>query len=111
VDGFRKHFLDRYFAYRRLYVDAILERAPRRAVLAVASEIARLSFALFGCGLTLLVFGALGYGWYVQHGMTPLVLVSAALTALPAILGLRAVGGMVAALRDLQRVRLAADRR
>jgi hypothetical protein len=107
----RTHFLDRYFAYRRLYVDAILARAPRRARLAVASEIARLGFVTFGSGLTLLVFGALCYGWYVRYGVTAWTLVFAVLAALPAALGLRAIGGALDAVRDLGRVHAAADAR
>jgi hypothetical protein len=52
----RTGFLWRYFSYRRLYVDAILERAPKRATLAVASEVARLAFMVTGCALVGLIF-------------------------------------------------------
>jgi hypothetical protein len=108
VDAFRTHFLDRYFGYRRLYVDAIIERAPRRAGLAVASEVARLSFVIFGCALTLLVFGALAYGLYLRRGLAWSPLLFAALAALPAALGMRASFGVAAAMRDVDRVRRAA---
>jgi hypothetical protein len=71
MQGFRKHFLDKFFAYRRLYVAAIAERAPHRVRLAITSEIARLSFVVCGAALCAFIFGLLtvgafgvdGFGW------------------------------------------------
>ncbi len=71
MTGFREHFLDKYFAYRRRYVAAIAERAPGRVRLAITSEVARLAFVIFGAALCALIFGLLtfaafaidGFGW------------------------------------------------
>jgi hypothetical protein len=48
VSGFKDHFLDKYFDYRRRYVDYILAEAPARARLANLSELARLGFMIAG---------------------------------------------------------------
>ena len=104
--------LGRYFGYRRLYVDAILERAPRRATLAVASEIARLGFVLFGCALVGIVFVALVIGATERLrgiGLWPVVFACCA--AVDIALGLGAATGIVRAARDLPRVRSAAAAR
>ena len=65
MSGFTEHFLDKYFDYRRRYVDFIAVEAPARAGLANLSEIARLGFMISGnvlCAaiLWLLVAGAAG---------------------------------------------------
>jgi hypothetical protein len=112
VSGFRKHFLDRYFGYRRLYVDAILERAPRRATLAVASEMARLSFVIVGCALTGLILWLLTAGAAARAGgLRGWVLVFAACAAAPTILGILSVVGVARAVADFLRVRRAAAAR
>ena len=59
MSAFREHFLDKYFGYRRRYVGAVADLAPHRRSLAVASEIARLSFSLTACVLVALIMGAL----------------------------------------------------
>ena len=104
--------LGRYFGYRRLYVDAILERAPRRATLAVASEIARLGFVLFGCVLVGIVFVALVVGAVERQGGVGLwPLVFAGCAAVDIAMGLATVAGIVRAAGDLGRVRAAAAAR
>jgi hypothetical protein len=71
MTGFREHFLEKYFGYRRQYVAAIEQRAPRGVRLAISSEIARLAFVIFGAALCALIFWLLtvaafgldGFGW------------------------------------------------
>lgn len=110
MSGFKAHFLDRYFGYRRLYVDAILERAPRRATLAVASEIARLAFAIFGCALTALVFWLLTAGAAGRSGLFGWTLVFGGCAAGVSALGALALAAVVRAASDFPRVRAAAAR-
>jgi hypothetical protein len=108
VSGFRKHFLERYFGYRRLYVDAILERAPRRATLAVASEIARLCFVIFGCVLTALIFWLLTAGAVARiGGLWGWALLFALCAAVPTVLAILSVVGAIRGAADLSRVRRA----
>ncbi len=101
VSGFKDHFLDKYFDYRRRYVDYILAEAPARARLANLSELARLGFMIAGnllCAAIcwLLVAGAVarrgGFG-----GAWPVVFTLLALlpTAF-AVLALRGIGRAVA---------------
>jgi MFS family permease len=98
-----RHLYQKYFSYRRRYVDYILKEAPQRARLAVVSEIARLGFMAAGAGLCAFIFGALlaglpegtGWRWPVFIGALGLGAV------LAAALGLV---GAVVALRDLGRV-------
>ena len=54
--------LERTWGYRRRYVDAIIDRAPNRAVLAVYSEFMRLGFVVTGCALVALIFALLAGG-------------------------------------------------
>jgi len=99
--AFREHFLDKYFGYRRQYVDAIAAIAPNRRSLAVASEIARLAFSIFGNGLCAVILwflfaGAIGraggFGtWPVVFGI---------LALLPTIFGLMAIRSFGLALAD-----------
>jgi hypothetical protein len=98
------HF-DRYFGYRRLYVDAILERAPRRAVLAVVSELARLGFAVTSCALIAAIAWALTAGAFgrARGALWGVVFAIAALGV--TLLGLRAFVGVVQAASDMGRVR------
>jgi ABC-type transport system involved in cytochrome bd biosynthesis fused ATPase/permease subunit len=103
VSGFKDHFLDKYFGYRRRYVDYILAEAPARARLANLSEIARLAFMIAGnvlCAaiLWLLVAGAVGRGSYV------LAVVFALLAALPTAFVALATGGIATAVADRARV-------
>jgi hypothetical protein len=105
----RTGFLWRYFSYRRLYVDAILERAPKRATLAVASEVARLAFLVTGCALVGLIFWLLtasAVGRVNGFGVWPVVFGTCATVV--TVMGLAAVAGIVQALADLGRVRAAA---
>jgi hypothetical protein len=44
----REHLVEKYFRYRRRYVDYMLIEAPQRALLAVLTEIARLAFVSIG---------------------------------------------------------------
>jgi hypothetical protein len=56
MSAFQEHFLDKYFGYRARYVAYIAEHAPRRARLAIVSEVARLSFSLAGSALCAVIF-------------------------------------------------------
>jgi len=62
VPGFKEHFIEKYFAYRRRYVDHIAREAPQRASLANLSELARLSFMVAGNVLCALILWALALG-------------------------------------------------
>ncbi len=83
MSGFKDHFLDKYFDYRRRYVDYIVAEAPARASLANLSEIARLGFMILGnvfCAaiLWLLVAGAVGRAggigvWAIVFGLLALL--------------------------------------
>ncbi len=107
MSGFKDHFLDKYFDYRRRYVDYIVAEAPARARLANLSEIARLAFMIAGNVLCaaifwLLVGGALGRAggvgiWPVVFGLLALVPTSFALLALAGIGRAFADRGRVAA--------------
>ena len=106
VSAFREHFLDKYFAYRRRYVDHIVREAPRRAPLAVVSEIARLGFQAIGCGLCAMIFwlltvGAVGRAGGV--GVWPVVFAFCALV--PTAFLFLSLAGIAAALRDRGRVK------
>jgi energy-coupling factor transporter transmembrane protein EcfT len=98
-----RHLYEKYFSYRRRYVDYILKEAPQRARLAVMSEIARLGFVAAGAGLCAFIFGALlaglpqGTGWRWLTFIGALALAA----ALSAALG---VAGATVALFDLGRV-------
>jgi hypothetical protein len=94
VSGFKDHFLDKYFDYRRRYVDYIVAEAPARASLANLSEIARLGFMILGnafCAaiLWLLVAGAVGRSgggvWAIVFGLLALLPTAFALLALRGI--------------------------
>ncbi len=98
-----RQLFDKYFSYRRRYVDYILKEAPQRAVLAVVSEITRLAFVGAGAGLCAFVFGALlaglpqAAGWRWLTFIGTLGLVALVITAL-------GTAGAIVALRDLGRV-------
>jgi hypothetical protein len=97
-------YFDRTFGYRRLYVEAIVERAPRRATLAVASEVARLAFVVVGCGLFALIGWTLAagaaargaWGWEAVSGIGALAVT---------FLGIKAAAGAIAAARDMRRIK------
>ncbi len=97
-------YLDRTFAYRRLYVEAIVERAPRRAALAVASEVARLSFVVVGCGLFALIGWTLAVG-AAGRGARGWELLSGAGALAVTFLGIRAALAAISAARDMRRIR------
>ncbi len=97
-------YLDRTFGYRRLYVDAIVERAPRRARLAVAAEVARLGFVIFGCALVALVGWALTAGAAARPGASGWTLVFGACSLIVTLLGLRATAAALTAVRDMRRI-------
>jgi len=106
MSAFKEHFLDKYFGYRRRYVDYITREAPRHGSLAVASEIARLAFMIAGnlfCAaiLWLLCVGAIaragGFGtWPVVFALCALV---------PTIFAGLALRGLARAIADRRRVR------
>jgi hypothetical protein len=98
-------YLDRAFGYRRLYVDAVAERAPHRAALAVASEVARLSFVVAGCGLIALIGWALTAGAATRPGAAGWAVVFGAGSLVVTVLGVRAVLAAVRAAGDMRRIR------
>ncbi len=105
MSGFQDHFLDKYFAYRRRYVDHIVREAPRRARLAVFSECARLGFVALASALFAFLLGLLTVGaWLRPGGASPWFLVFGAFAALAFLAALAAVRGIVTARRDLPRV-------
>jgi hypothetical protein len=104
VSGFRDHFLDKYFDYRRRYVDYIVAEAPARARLANLSEIARLGFMIAGnvlcaCLLWLLVAGAAA-----RPGAAVLTIVFVLLALMPTAFALLALRGIARAFADRGRV-------
>jgi hypothetical protein len=103
-------YLERTFGYRRLYVDAVIARAPHRGVLAVASEVARLAFAVAGCALVALVFWLLAAGAAARSGAGAWFVISGACAVLATLFAVLAASGIWRALRDLQRVRREAGR-
>jgi len=100
VSGFQEHFLDKYFAYRRPYVDAVSRRAPHRRPWAVASEIARLAFVIFGNALCGLIFGALTVAAFGRSGIALLPIVFFTLTALAVLFAALAVRGLAVAIGE-----------
>jgi uncharacterized membrane-anchored protein len=90
VSGFTEHFLDKYFDYRRRYVDYIAREAPARAVLA----------NLCAAILWLLVAGAADRG----GGARVWIVVFAALALLPTAFAALASRGLVRAVRDRRAV-------
>jgi hypothetical protein len=108
VSGFREHFLDKYFAYRRRYVDYIVREAPERAQLAVLSEIARLAFMIAGNVLCAVIFWVLTAGALARPGgagVWPAVF--ALLALVPSLFALLALRGLAEAVADRRRVRRA----
>ncbi len=95
MSGFHDHFVDKYFGYRRRYVESVAALAPRRRSWAVASEIARLAFVTFASVLCALIFGALTIGAFPRGGALPWLF--AALTLLPALFTALALRGVAVA--------------
>lgn len=101
MSPFREHFLDKYFGYRRRYVEAVAAIAPGRRGLAVASEVARLAFAIFANALCATILWALFAGSLVRSGGSfawPIVF--GLLAALPTFFGLLSLRAIVTAMSD-----------
>ncbi len=113
MSGFKDHFLDKYFAYRRRYVDYIAREAPARAQLAVLSEIARLAFMIAGNLLCAAIFWVLTAGAVARaggFGIWPAVF--GLLALLPTAFAAMAVRGLASAAGDRRRfATLPAERR
>jgi hypothetical protein len=109
MSAFREHFLDKYFGYRRRYVDHFLTAAPDRAQLARASEVVRLGFSTFGSALCATIFWALFVASTSRAGgpfaVGPLTFLVCALV--PTAFALLAVRGAVEAYRDRERIEAA----
>ncbi len=99
MSGFQEHFLDKYFAYRRRYVDSVAALAPHRRSWAVASELARLSFVIAGNVLCAAIFGALTVGAFARAAGGVLPFVFLALALLPAAFAVLALRGLAVAAR------------
>jgi hypothetical protein len=105
VSGFKEHFLDKYFAYRRRYVDYIAREAPDRAHLAVLSEIARLGFMIAGNVLCAAILWVLTAGAASRPGSAPWAALFGLLALMPTAFAALAVRGAAAAVADRGRVR------
>ncbi|MGP6158000.1 MAG: hypothetical protein ACLPYS_10950 [Vulcanimicrobiaceae bacterium] len=105
MSAFKEHFVDKYLGYRRGYVDYILAAAPKRAPLAVLSELVRLAFVIVTSGLCAAIFWLLTVGAYQRGGGPSVSFFAFVLCALAAssfvVLAFR---GMLQAARDRQRV-------
>lgn len=108
VSGFQEHFLEKYFAYRRRYVDEVTARAPHRRSWAVASEIARLSFVIFGNVLCASIFALLTFAAFARSGFAILPLVFLACALAPAIFIVLSVRGLAVAIGERASSRRAA---
>jgi hypothetical protein len=105
VSAFKEHFLDKYFGYRRRYVDHIVLEAPWRASLAVLSEVARLAFEVVGNALCAVIFWVLAAGAAARAGgLGPWPLLFGVLACVPSAFAEMSSGGFAAALRDRRRV-------
>lgn len=105
MSGFKDHFLDKYFAYRRRYVDYIISEAPCRGRLANLSEIARLAFMIAGNVLCAAIFWLLDAGAAARAGGLGLwPVVFALLALLPTTFAALAVRGIATAMGDRRRV-------
>lgn len=101
MPAFREHFLDKYFGYRRQYVEAVAAIAPQRRSLAVASEIARLAFSAFGnalCAVILWFLFAGSIGRAGGFGVWPAVFALLALA--PTVFGILTLRALSLALAD-----------
>ena len=102
MSGFREHFLEKYFAYRRQYVDYILAQAPNRGLLANLSEVVRLAFTVAGSLLIGSILWTITFLSLSRISLGTFVYALMSLAATAAALG--AAAGIVAALRDRPRV-------
>lgn len=108
--AFKEHFLDKYFGYRRRYVDHIVLEAPERAPLAVLSELTRLAFEVAGnvlCAAILWVLAAGAAGRAGGLGGWPLLF--GAMACVPTAFAVMSAAGFAAALRDRRRVQERSD--
>ncbi len=110
VSGFKDHFLDKYFDYRRRYVDYIVREAPARARLANLSEIARLGFMIAGNVLCAAVLWLLVAGAAARPGAAVLAVVFVVLALLPTAFALLTLRGIARAFADRDRVQERAGR-
>ncbi len=101
---------EKYFGYRRRYVEHILREAPQRAVLAVLSEAARLGFMIAGNALCALILWALAFGAYAQRAPIGWAVLFSMLALLPTTFALLAAAGFGRALGDRARVEEGARR-
>jgi hypothetical protein len=101
----REHLVEKYFRYRRRYVDHIVSAAPQRALLAVLSEIARLAFVATGSALCAMILWLLTVGaWTRPSGWSAWSIPFAALALLATFAAGGALGGALTAFRDRPRV-------
>jgi len=101
----REHLVEKYFGYRRRYVDHFVVAAPGRAMLAVTSEIVRLGFVAFGSGVCAFIFWLLSAGALSRaNGLDAWVVASFALAALTTGASIAALAGVFVALADRRRV-------
>ncbi len=107
----RDHFLDKYFDYRRRYVDYIVAEAPQRAALANLSELARLGFMIAGNVLCAAIFWLLVAGAVARGNGRAWPVVFTLLALLPTAFALLSLRGIVRAATDRARVRACADSR
>jgi hypothetical protein len=101
----REHVVEKYFCYRRRYVNYIVREAPQRARLAVLAEIARLAFVAAGSALCALILWTLTLGALnLRQGPSAWSVPFALLALLASAATLGALAGIVDALRDRSRV-------
>ena len=101
----REHLIEKYFCYRRRYVDHILSEAPQRALLAVLAEVARLTFVASGSALCALILWLLTFGALTPPAGPSLWSIAfAALAAFATLATIGALRGIAMALRDRPRV-------
>ena len=103
MSGFRDHFLDKYFAYRRKYVESVTERAPNRREWAVVSEIARLGFMIFGNVLCAIIFWALTVAAFGRGGIGLLSITILVCALVPTVFAAMAARGIVTAIGERAR--------
>ncbi len=105
VSAIREHFVDKYFGYRRRYVDHFVLNVPSRARWALWSELARLGFVVTGAFLCAAILWALTVAAATRPGTSPAWPVACGiLAALTTAAALAALVGIRAALNDRARV-------
>ncbi|MGH7707154.1 MAG: hypothetical protein ACREM8_08125 [Vulcanimicrobiaceae bacterium] len=103
MNAWREHFLDRYFAYRDRYVEAVRAREPARTRLAIAAETVRLSFVLFGCSLCALILWIPAAGAFARGSIGAGAVLTGACAAAASVLAIRTAAGLVRALGALRK--------